>query len=242
MNFVFNQRPLIGYRIQSFGCMVTYHEQIQKIKEKGNVDKIKINYLGNLISLKVVDESEDTIKLLTELRKKYRNMFATNFQMNEERTKKWVRNKLHENDSILFIIYANREKIGNIGTDLYDEKTNSAELDNMMKVPSCNIRGIMTVVEKVYLKWMFDYLKLSKIRGQLFSDNYKMMNAHIKCGWKTIRVLPLKKTITDDGWVWEEKKLESNDITVERCFNAIELTKEDLMQKFGDINYEILSE
>ena len=221
--------------------MTIYHKQIQKIKEKGNVDIIKINYQGNLIALKVVDESEDTIKLLTELRKKYRNMFATNFKMSEEQTKKWIRKKLRENNSILFIIYTNGEKIGNIGTDLYDEKTNSTELDNMMKVPTCNIHGIMTVVEKVYLKWMFDYLKVSKICGRLFSDNYKMMNTHIKCGWKIIKVLPLKKTITDDGWVWEER-LDSDNVPVERCFNIIELTKEDLNQKFGDINCETLSE
>ena len=218
--------------------MALYHEQIQKIKDRGNTNIIKISYDCNQITLKLVNESEDTIKLLTDLRKKYRNMFATNFKMSEERTKKWIHNKLLNNDSILFIVYANGKKIGNIGTDLYDEETNSAELDNMMKDPSCKINGIMTVVEKVYLKWMFDYFKLSKIRGRLFNDNYKMMNAHIKCGWKIIRVIPLKKTTTNDGWIWEEKKLESDDILVKRSFNIIELIKENLIENFGDINYK----
>lgn len=218
--------------------MALYHEQIQKIKERGNTNIVKISYDVNQITLKLVEESEHTIKLLTDLRKKYCNMFATNFKMSEERTKKWIHNKLLNNDSILFIVYANGKKIGNIGTDLYDEESNSAELDNMMKDPSCKINGIMTVVEKVYLKWMFDYFKLSKIRGRLFSDNYKMMNAHIKCGWKIIRVIPLKKTTTDDGWIWKEKKLESDDILGERCFNIIELTKENLIENFGDINYK----
>ena len=37
-----------------------------------------------------------------------------------------------------------------------------------MKDPLCNLPGAMTIVEKVYLKWMFDDLKLSKITGFLF--------------------------------------------------------------------------
>ena len=220
--------------------MAFYNKKIQKVKEKGNGIIIKINYKGNLITLKVIDESEDTIKFLTDLRKKHRSMFATDFKMSEERTKKWIQKKLGKNHSILFIIYTNGEKIGTIGTDLYDEKTNFAELDTIMKDPSCNISGVMTFVHKVYLKWMFDYLKLSKIYARVFSDNYKAINLYERCGFLTVNTISLKKIITDDGWIWEEK-LSSDDIPIERCFDVVELTKENLIQKFGDINYEILS-
>ena len=56
--------------------------------------------------------------------------------------------------------------------------------------------------EKVYLKWMFDELKLSKIRGFLFSDNEKMMKIHTKCGWKLIEVAPIEQVKTEEGTKW----------------------------------------
>lgn len=221
--------------------MSFYHSQISKIKERNSVDYIKIKHNEKSIILKLVDESEETIHLLTEWRKLYRYMFASNFRMDEERTKKWINQKRSTSDqSILFMIYLDGKKVGNIGTDMFNENENSVELDNMMKDPNCQESGLMTIVEKVYLKWMFDNLKLSKICGRLFTDNFRMLNAHLACGWKIIDVSPLKKELTDEGWIWKETKLQSEDEFGERYFHVIELTREDLMKKFGGIEYEIL--
>jgi len=221
--------------------MSFYHSQISKIKERNSVDYIKIKHNDKFITLKLVDESEETIHLLTEWRKLYRHMFASNFRMDEERTKKWIKQKRSTSDqSILFMIYLDGKKVGNIGTDMFNENENSVELDNMMKDPNCQESGLMTIVEKVYLKWMFDNLKLSKICGRLFTDNFRMLNAHLACGWKIIDVSPLKKELTDEGWIWKETKLQSEDEFGERYFHVIELTREDLMKKFGGIEYEIL--
>jgi len=221
--------------------MSFYHSQISKIKERNSVDYIKIKHNEKSIILKLVDESEETIHLLTEWRKLYRHMFASNFRMDEERTKKWINQKRSTSDqSILFMIYLDGKKVGNIGTDMFNENENSVELDNMMKDPNCQESGLMTIVEKVYLKWMFDNLKLSKICGRLFTDNFRMLNAHLACGWKIIDISPLKKELTDEGWIWKKTKLQSEDEFGERYFHVIELTREDLMKKFGGIEYEIL--
>lgn len=221
--------------------MTYYHKKLKEIKDRGCVDFMKIKHDGKDVILKLVDESDETVNLLYSWRKKYRDMFATDFQMNEEKTRKWIKKDILENpERILFMIYFNNKKIGNIGTAVYDKTTNSARLDNMMKDPSCNYPGIMTVVEKVYLRWMFEGLKLSKITGFLFSDNKKMMNIHKKCGWITIDVVPVEQKKMEDGTKWEEKKSKSNDKPVERYFNIIELTKESLMENFGAIKFKIL--
>lgn len=221
--------------------MTYYHDQIRKIKNKGSVDFIKIFDAGNVITLRLVDESDETVYLLTEWRKKYRNMFGTNFKMSKEKTKQWIKkDNLDNPDQILFMIYLEDKKIGNIGTNLYDEKTNSAELYNIMKDPNLNYPGLITTIEKVYLKWMFDGLKLSKICGRLFSDNYKMMNVHLRCGWVIAGVIPLKRKFNENGWIWDKMELKSEDEWAERYNNAIELTRESLMKNFGDIKYEIL--
>ena len=221
--------------------MTYYHEKLKEIKNLGFVDFMKIKYDGKDVVLKLVDESDETVNLLYNWRKKYRNMFATDFKMSEEKTRKWIKKGILENpEKIVFMINADNKKIGIIRTATYDKKTNSAMLDTMIKDPTYKLPGLMTVVEKVYLRWMFEGLKLSKITGFLFSDNEKMMNIHKKCGWVTIDVVPIEQKKMKDGTKWEEIKPKFSNKPVERYFNIIELTKESLMKNFGEIEFKIL--
>ena len=146
----------------------------QEIKNLKNKDYLDMNYQGYNIVLKLIDESSETISLITKWRKLYRNNFGSDFDIDENKTKKWIKNEVLLNaDKIVFMIYANKQKIGIISTSDFDKQTNSAILDTMMKDPEFELPGLMTTIEKIYLKWMFDELKLSKIRGFLFSDNEK---------------------------------------------------------------------
>ena len=99
---------------------------------------LEITYENYKIELKLVDMNSDTIDLLYNLRKKYRDMFATDFVMTKEKTKQWVKKDILENrERALFIIYVNGEKIGCIGNGGYYIEKNSSRLDNMMKDPTC---------------------------------------------------------------------------------------------------------
>ena len=221
--------------------MTHFHDRLEEIKKHGSIDFLKIKFgLGEII-LKLVDTSDETVSLLYNLRKKYRKMFATDFEMTEDKTRNWIKNLILGNSGrILFMIYFDNKKIGCIGNGGYDEKNNSSRLDNMMKDPLCNLSGAMTIVEKVYLKWMFDDLKLSKITGFLFSDNSRMINIHKKCGWITVDVVPIKKIFTEEETRWKEITTKPNNENVERYFNKIELTRENIMKNFDDIKYRLL--
>ena len=109
-----------------------------------------------------------------------------------------------------------------------------------MKDPKFELPGLMTTIEKVYLKWMFDGLKLEKIRGVLFSDNLKMMKIHTKCGWRLLEIVPIEQTKTKDGIKWEKSTLKKPKKDIERYYKIIELLREDLMKNFNDIQCEIL--
>ena len=221
--------------------MTYFYDRLEEIKKHGSIDFLKIKFgLGEII-LKLVDTSDETVSLLYNLRKKYRKMFATDFEMTEDKTRNWIKNLILGNSGrILFMIYFDNKKIGCIGNGGYDEKNNSSRLDNMMKDPLCNLPGAMTIVEKVYLKWMFDDLKLSKITGFLFSDNSRMINIHKKCGWITVDVVPIKKIFTEEETRWEEITTKCNNENVERYFNKIELTRKNIMKNFDDIKYRLL--
>ncbi len=219
--------------------MTYFHDRLEEIKKHGSIDFLKIKFSLGEIILKLVDTSDETVSLLYNLRKKYRKMFATDFEMTEDKTRNWINNLILGNpERILFIIYFDGKKIGCIGNGGYDKKNNSSRLDNMMKDPLYDLPGVMTIVEKVYLKWMFDDLRLSKITGFLFSDNSKMINIHEKCGWITTDIVPIKKNFTEEGIRWEEITTKQNNENVERYFNKIELTRENLMKNFDDIKYK----
>ena len=72
--------------------MKNYYTKLQEIKKKGPIDFIKFDYCGEKIILKLVDESDETISLLTKWRTEYRDMFATDFIINEEKTREWIKN------------------------------------------------------------------------------------------------------------------------------------------------------
>ena len=132
--------------------MTHFHDRLEEIKKNGSIDFLKIKFGTGEIILKLVDASDETISLLYNLRKKYREMFATDFEMTEDKTRNWIKNLILGNpERILFIIYFNNKKIGCIGNGGYDKKNNSSRLDNMMKDPLCNLPNAMTIVEKVYL-------------------------------------------------------------------------------------------
>ncbi|MBC8298064.1 MAG: hypothetical protein H8E55_20010 [Pelagibacterales bacterium] len=218
--------------------MALFHEKLLDVK-KNKDTVISINFESNIIILKVVNDSKDTVELLYLLREKYREMFATDFVMTKEKTKRWINELILDNpDRILFTISINSKIVGCIGHGGLDANENSSQLDNMMKDPSCKIPGMMTVVEKVYLRWMFEFFKLSKITGYLFSDNERMMNIHYECGWRLLDKVPINKKMVNEYSVWQMSKESDND-NVERYFNIIELKKEDLLKNFEKIEYEI---
>ena len=220
---------------------MSYYEKLKEIKNFGSVDFMRIKYQGTNVILRLVDESDETVILLTKWREMYRNNFGTDFSISEQKTREWLRKGVLENpDKIVFVIYVENRKIGIISTAEYDEKTNSAILDTMMKDPTYKLPGLMTTIEKVYLKWMFDELNLSKITGFLFSDNKKMMNIHQKCGWAIIDIVPIQKISTDEGTKWEKISSKLDNMKAERYFNLIELTRENLMKHFDNIEYQIL--
>ena len=220
---------------------MSYYEKLKEIKNFGSVDFMRIKYQGKNVILRLVDESDETVILLTKWREMYRNNFGTDFSISEQKTREWLRKGVLENpDKIVFVIYVENRKIGIISTAEYDEKTNSAILDTMMKDPTYKLPGLMTTIEKVYLKWMFDELNLSKITGFLFSDNKKMMNIHQKCGWAIIDIVPIQKISTDEGTKWGKISSKLDNMKAERYFNLIELTRENLMKHFDNIEYQIL--
>ena len=85
--------------------MTLYYDEIKKTKSRGLVDVIQTKIDNQIISLKPVDISSETVKLLTNWRNAYWYWFDK-FTATEERTKNWLEKHVNENpDRLLFLIF-----------------------------------------------------------------------------------------------------------------------------------------
>ena len=63
--------------------MAFYHDELMRIKKAGNVDFMKITYEDKQVVLKTIEDSDETVHLLTKWRRHYENWFGTTFRISE---------------------------------------------------------------------------------------------------------------------------------------------------------------
>ena len=201
--------------------MTTYHDKITKIKLYPEFMKIPVNDVE--VILKVVDKSEKTIKLLTEWRNEFWDAFPEKFTATNSSTIQWLEKQVYEKeDRILFLIILDGEVIGHIGTYRYNQKENSAEIDNVVRAVRKYQPGLMQKVTKFLINWMLKELKLTKVQLKVFSDNFKAINLYERCGMRTVGMIPLKKELTEQGWKWTEIELQEGEYA-DRYFSVMEI-------------------
>jgi RimJ/RimL family protein N-acetyltransferase len=198
-----------------------YFDKLDKIKKLGPIDYITFQINDADVSMRPVDDSDETINLLT----KWRNdnwYWFDKFIATKESTSIWLKNQVINNpDRILFLIFLNGEKIGHIGTFRYNESENSAEIDNVLRGIRGCCPGLMEYVTNKLISWMFSELKLSKIKLKVFSDNYKAINLYERCKMLTIGNIPLKREFNNQGWKWIPVK--SSNGYAERYYSIMEI-------------------
>lgn len=201
--------------------MSEYQNKIKKIK-KNQQSVFNFTYLRKKVNLKVIDDSDDTIKSCLDWRMKHWSGFDTKFQGSFNGTKEWL-NSIHEDrDRILFLIIYDGEKIGHIGLDGYNVHENSVYIVDVLRGVPDIASGLMTIVESKLLKWIFKSLQISTIKIRVFSDNHKGIAIHEKCGFIAKNSIPLKRKFTHDGWIWKPIKLKSKNVFAERYFLLFE--------------------
>ena len=211
-----------------------FNERVKEIKSQESTDFLKIDKDGVSASVRPIDLSKETAHLLTVWRKKYWHGFFTKFEPTEERTRKWLKEKVIEDPNrILFLILSKNKKVGHIGLYNYQEESNSAEISNVLVGDKGNSPGLMEIVTKALIKCGFDDFRLSKIWLEVFSDNYKAINLYERCGMLTVGNIPLKRYVTPDGWEWKKVRLENENEYSERSINIMQITVNDYKKRIN---------
>lgn len=205
--------------------MTLYHDKLRELKNKPSLDFAKIPISEKTVLLRVIDDSDENIELLTKWRNQFWDAFPEKFTATVSGTKKWLKEQVFEKDDrILFMILLNNQKIGHIGTYRYDKDRNSAEIDNVVRAVRSDTPGVMEKVTNHLIVWLLNDLGLDKVRLKVFSDNYKAINLYERCGMLTVGMIPLKRVYTNHGWKWEEIELR-NEQYADRYFSVMEVGK-----------------
>jgi len=201
--------------------------KIKRVKESESESFLTIKLGKERAYLEPVNLSEETVSLITTWRKKYWYAFGTKFNPTKDNTRKWLKEKvIHDPNKILFLIKLNNKKIGHMGLCNFNEKDNSIEIDNVIRAYRQGYPGLMEKALKSLIKWGFQDLKLSKVLVKVFSDNYKAINLYQRCGLLTVYSIPLKRSVINDGWKWEEAKKNNENVFPDRYMSVLEITKE----------------
>ncbi len=179
------------------------------------------------VSLQIIDNSDETAKLCLEWRNMYWEGYDTKFKGTQDQTKRWISEQILKNpERIAFMILVDGVKIGHFGITDYEEEENAVWFENGIRGVRGFAPGLMEHVERKLIEWIFNDVKISKIKLKLFSDNVKPINLHERCGFLAIETIPIRRIFTEDGWTWEKMKIKSKEEFGERYFNVMELTKE----------------
>ena len=198
-----------------------FKKKIRVVKGKA-ADIIISEFDGKVVSLRPVDDSDDTIELLSKWRDKYWDGFDTKFKVTNDGTKKWIKSIQEKDDRILFLIIFDNKKIGHVGLDGYNENENSIFFTDFMRGVRGFAPNLMEHMEKLFIKWIFDELNISIIQLRVFSDNYKTINLHERCDFLTVGSIPLKRDFFNYGWKWKQTMLKEGEYA-ERYFSIMKL-------------------
>jgi RimJ/RimL family protein N-acetyltransferase len=209
-----------------------FYNKLQETKNCDGIDIIKFPIDDNIAKLSVVDNSDDTIRLLTEWRNEFFDAYFDKFTATEDRTKKWLKEQVMEKaDRILFIISIDGKKIGHIGVNRYIQKNNSAAIDNVLRGIRKDYPGLMKNASIAIMKWMFDELGLTKITFEAWSDNYKAINLYTSLvGFRLVSKIPFRRSFTDEGWEWIKMTLKTDDDYGQRYILRGEIKPEEFYE------------
>ncbi|NRB79291.1 MAG: GNAT family N-acetyltransferase [Saccharospirillaceae bacterium] len=195
---------------------------------KSGVLNLIINTDIEDIYLEVVTEKNLNINSDIELFSNWRGVsehaFLKIFPITNEGTKKWLQfGVLEREDRILFfILNKNKERLGHIGLSSFDFEKRTCEIDNVIKSPTCKIKGLFDSVTNALIKWTFDTLSPSSIKLRVFSDNTKAIALYHRVGFVPVDLVMFKKIENDHSIEWVES--ENN---IDRCFLVMEKVKVD---------------
>ncbi|MFY2509936.1 GNAT family N-acetyltransferase [Vibrio pectenicida] len=162
----------------------------------------------------------ENISLLSAWRKASEHAFLKVFEVTDLGTTKWLESGVLQNPYRLmfWVEDAKGNKLGHIGISSFDFGELSCEVDNVIKSPFCNDKGIFTDVLECLINLLRLEFSPKKIKLRVFSENIKAISLYDRLGFKPIDIVTFTKVVGTDYLEWIESKTD-----IDRCFLIMEL-------------------
>jgi len=107
-------------------------------------------------------------------------------------TKIWLaQSVLNRNDRILFLVVDEHGfRHGHLGLWMRDSKT--LELDNVIKNPGSDVKGVMSSAAQSIGRWAHEFLGAQSLSLRVASDNFHAIHFYSELGYQELRRLPLE--------------------------------------------------
>ena len=151
---------------------------------------------------------DDVIRLLTEWRNVFVDVYSSQFVATQESTRKWLEEILLPSPSkILFLIVAKDGSYsGHIGLNLTDDVNGIIEVDNVLKSPACAEKGVMSVALNKMISWCNLVLPVDKVQLRVMSDNEKAIEFFKANHFKAVGKIGLVKKVDRENVIYTESK------------------------------------
>lgn len=124
-------------------------------------------------------------------------------------TKKWTKGLIENPTRILFFIESKEKKsrlIGHIGLFTFNFRSNSCEIDNVVRGDKENLKGVMSFALKSLINWSAKKLKPKHLYLRVLDDNKRAIDFYRRNGFKDLYKIPLKKHEKPGMVSWEEER------------------------------------
>lgn len=194
---------------------------IRRLKQGGECFSIPGDGILIPIPYDYPSKMPECAELLSRWRVENPGLSPARFPVSNERTEKWLRNSILENDyRVMFMIQnEHRENIGHIGLSGMNFETSTVRIDSVMKGVKKECPGIMARVIEFLKDLCREQLEAQSVDLVVLDDNTRAIRLYEKCDFEVNSSIPLRK-IEHDGeinWV-EDMSLDKP----EKCFLHME--------------------
>lgn len=184
-----------------------------KMKDGGvDLRSIPVRIDGKIVAMlqpityEYMDIFPEIVSLCGKWRKNNPTAANTDFEITDERTKRWLDLFILERkDRLLYIIDdVAHNHIGHIGFSSFNFASRTAEIDAVLRGENTDIKGLMTACVNTLKIWADKYLDLQALEVRTNEDNERAIRLYERCGFKITERIPLYRRELENEVRWDE--------------------------------------